>query len=255
MTSTTKRAAAERTSARVPGPPRSRGRQRPAGQSRAAAQRAASERAVSARPDGGGPADALASVDASQPGASSQLADQPQAAAQGAAAQGAAAQGAAAQGAAAQGAAAQARAEVGERTAARERPGADEPAARPRSAAQPWLLEDKLQIPQPSLALLRRRRLTDLLEQAAQHRVTVVSGPAGAGKTIACASWATADARHPPGRLADAGRRGWRPRPVLAICRGRAGAHPDRAGRCAAVGGGCAARGVPAAAWLRPPSC
>jgi LuxR family maltose regulon positive regulatory protein len=54
------------------------------------------------------------------------------------------------------------------------------------------LLEDKLQIPQPSLALLRRRRLTDKLEQATQHRVTVVSGPAGAGKTIACATWAAA---------------------------------------------------------------
>ena len=70
--------------------------------------------------------------------------------------------------------------------AGRDRPGSDE------AAAQPRLLADKLQIPQPSLALLRRRRLTDLLEQATQHRVTVVSGPAGAGKTIACATWATA---------------------------------------------------------------
>ncbi len=65
-----------------------------------------------------------------------------------------------------------------------------QPADRPGPAGQPRVLEDKLQIPQPSLALLRRRRLTDKLEQATQHRVTVVSGPAGAGKTIACATWA-----------------------------------------------------------------
>jgi LuxR family maltose regulon positive regulatory protein len=59
-------------------------------------------------------------------------------------------------------------------------------------AGQPRLLDDKLQIPQPSLALLRRRRLTDQIEQATRHRVTLVSGPAGAGKTIACAAWAAA---------------------------------------------------------------
>jgi len=56
------------------------------------------------------------------------------------------------------------------------------------------LLGDKLRIPQLSLAVLRRRRLIDLIGQAARHRVTVVSGPAGAGKTIACASWAAAAA-------------------------------------------------------------
>ncbi len=39
---------------------------------------------------------------------------------------------------------------------------------------------------------MRRRRLIDLIEQAASHRVTVVSGPAGAGKTVACGSWASA---------------------------------------------------------------
>jgi LuxR family transcriptional regulator, maltose regulon positive regulatory protein len=38
---------------------------------------------------------------------------------------------------------------------------------------------------------LRRRRVIDLIEQAAGHRVTVVSGPAGAGKTVACGSWAS----------------------------------------------------------------
>ena len=64
-------------------------------------------------------------------------------------------------------------------------------AAKP-APGQLRLLEDKLQIPQPSLALLRRHRLTDKLKQATRHRVTVVSGPAGAGKTIACAAWAAA---------------------------------------------------------------
>ncbi len=56
--------------------------------------------------------------------------------------------------------------------------------------SQPRFLEDKLQIPQSSLPVLRRRRLTELIEQASGHRVTLVSGPAGAGKTVACASWA-----------------------------------------------------------------
>jgi len=67
-------------------------------------------------------------------------------------------------------------------------------ARRVRTAAAdgPELLGDKLQIPRLSLAILRRRRLIDLIEQAASHRVTVVSGPAGAGKTVACGSWATA---------------------------------------------------------------
>jgi LuxR family maltose regulon positive regulatory protein len=54
------------------------------------------------------------------------------------------------------------------------------------------LLAEKLRVPRLSLATLRRRRLTDLIDQAAGHRVTVVSGPAGAGKTVACGSWASA---------------------------------------------------------------
>ena len=56
----------------------------------------------------------------------------------------------------------------------------------------PELLADKLQIPQLSLAILRRGRVIDLVERAVSHRVTVVSGPAGAGKTVACGSWASA---------------------------------------------------------------
>ena len=67
--------------------------------------------------------------------------------------------------------------------------------ARPRPgvvAGLPPLLEDKLRPPRLSLTVLRRRRVTDLLEAATAHRVTLVSGPAGAGKTVACASWAAA---------------------------------------------------------------
>jgi LuxR family maltose regulon positive regulatory protein len=52
------------------------------------------------------------------------------------------------------------------------------------------LLADKLEIPRPGLRMLRRERLTERIGQAADHRVTLVSGPAGAGKTVACAAWA-----------------------------------------------------------------
>jgi LuxR family maltose regulon positive regulatory protein len=54
----------------------------------------------------------------------------------------------------------------------------------------PHLLEDKLWLPQPNFPVLSRPRVTRLIERAAQHRVAVISGPAGAGKTVACASWA-----------------------------------------------------------------
>jgi LuxR family maltose regulon positive regulatory protein len=62
---------------------------------------------------------------------------------------------------------------------------------RPAAAAGPELLGDKLRVPRLSVAILRRSRLTDLIEKAASHRVTVVSGPAGAGKTVACGAWAS----------------------------------------------------------------
>jgi LuxR family transcriptional regulator, maltose regulon positive regulatory protein len=61
--------------------------------------------------------------------------------------------------------------------------------------ARPRFLEGKLQVPQPHFPVLRRRRISNLLDHATRNRVTLVSGPAGAGKTVACATWAAASAQ------------------------------------------------------------
>src|ERR1700722_105228 len=64
--------------------------------------------------------------------------------------------------------------------------------ARPPGQSPPRFLEGKLQVPQSHFPVLRRRRITGLLDQAARNRVTLISGPAGAGKTVACSTWAAA---------------------------------------------------------------
>lgn len=57
-------------------------------------------------------------------------------------------------------------------------------------AEPPELLEDKLQRPHLEFPVLRRPRVTNLLNEAGHRRVTLVTGPAGAGKTVAAALWA-----------------------------------------------------------------
>ena len=52
------------------------------------------------------------------------------------------------------------------------------------------LLEDKLRVPRPGLAVLPRRRLGDLIEAGVSRRVTLMTGPPGSGKTVAAAQWA-----------------------------------------------------------------
>jgi LuxR family transcriptional regulator, maltose regulon positive regulatory protein len=52
---------------------------------------------------------------------------------------------------------------------------------------------EKIAVPRSNVPLVERPRVTGLIAQAtAGHRVTLVCGPSGAGKTVACASWAEA---------------------------------------------------------------
>ncbi|HKR68830.1 MAG TPA: LuxR C-terminal-related transcriptional regulator [Streptosporangiaceae bacterium] len=52
---------------------------------------------------------------------------------------------------------------------------------------------DKVAVPRSNVPLVERPRVTGLITQAtAGHRVTLVCGPSGAGKTMACAAWADA---------------------------------------------------------------
>lgn len=62
---------------------------------------------------------------------------------------------------------------------------------------EPEPATDKIRPPRPSVPLLERPRVTGLIATAtARHRVTLVCGPSGAGKTVACAAWvASAQAR------------------------------------------------------------
>jgi LuxR family maltose regulon positive regulatory protein len=57
------------------------------------------------------------------------------------------------------------------------------------------LLEDKLRVPRLGADIIPRSRLTGLIERAAVHPVTAITAPAGAGKSVACATWAAAVSR------------------------------------------------------------
>ena len=59
----------------------------------------------------------------------------------------------------------------------------------------PGLRGDKLRVPALTAGVLNRPRVTGLIERAAAHPVTVITAPAGAGKTLACAIWAQSAAR------------------------------------------------------------
>jgi LuxR family transcriptional regulator, maltose regulon positive regulatory protein len=54
------------------------------------------------------------------------------------------------------------------------------------------LLADKLRIPRPGVTVLARPRVTALVDAAVSFPVSLITGPPGAGKTMAAAQWAAA---------------------------------------------------------------
>ncbi|HLQ53159.1 MAG TPA: hypothetical protein VK162_02675, partial [Streptosporangiaceae bacterium] len=73
-----------------------------------------------------------------------------------------------------------------------------EPRVRPRGGRP--LVAERLKIPRPGVPVLQRPRVTELIRRAATRRITLTCGPAGSGKTVACALWAAA--ARPAGRVA-----------------------------------------------------
>jgi len=60
---------------------------------------------------------------------------------------------------------------------------------------EPRLPDSKVRVPRLRDDVFRRDRLTELIEHATARPVTMIAAPAGSGKTVACAVWATAKAR------------------------------------------------------------
>src|SRR5215211_9314746 len=84
--------------------------------------------------------------------------------------------------------------------AAATRPPRDQAVPRPTTDTGLDLLATKLTLPRTSLRQVPRPRLFDLLNAGTQQRLTLVSAPAGAGKTTVLASWSSS--RQPPGPVA-----------------------------------------------------
>jgi LuxR family maltose regulon positive regulatory protein len=57
------------------------------------------------------------------------------------------------------------------------------------------LLESKLYVPNPRGRLVPRPRLSEQIQRAAEAKLTLVSAPAGFGKTTLLAAWLAADSR------------------------------------------------------------
>jgi LuxR family maltose regulon positive regulatory protein len=80
------------------------------------------------------------------------------------------------------------------------RPPRDQAVQRPTTDAGLDLLATKLTLPRISLPQVPRPRLFDLLNAGTQQLLTLVSAPAGGGKTTLLASWSSS--RQPPGPVA-----------------------------------------------------
>ena len=64
------------------------------------------------------------------------------------------------------------------------------PASRLMAGAAEFSHADKLRIPRPGIAVLHRPRIAGLIDAAVSRPVTLLTGPPGAGKTLAAARWA-----------------------------------------------------------------
>jgi LuxR family maltose regulon positive regulatory protein len=89
---------------------------------------------------------------------------------------------------------------AGNRNARGARPRSHRPDERPTAEVGMALLETKLTPPRTSFRQVTRPRLFDLLDAGTQQLVTLVSAPAGGGKTTLLASWRLSG--QPPGPVA-----------------------------------------------------